>query len=721
MTKPLENVLFICKQENKCSKLSAQFEMLENFCVEFAVVNKTDATALMKSRKYDLFILDFDIHGEQTIDILNWATETDLQKPILVIADEKDTHFYLKSINAGAADFLIKQQIEIFVLERAIINSINQRQILAELVETRSKFQDLVEHLPAMFYISEIAPPYKQHYASPLFAMLGYEIEEWLQEQNIWQSVLHPDDREWVLKQTGEAMNSGNETNYEYRIIAKDGTVFWVHDRGHFYHSKDGQKIFWQGLMTDITDRKIAQQQLFQKAMFDELTGLPNRRTFVERLAQRIDKSRRECSPKFAVFILDLDRFKLINDTLGHLTADKFLIEVGRRFREIIEPVGMVGRLSGDEFAVLIDDANNLEEIKKVASRLQRSVAETFVYDGFEFSSTVSIGITVSDENQTKPEHFLRNADVAMYHSKSLGKNRFEFFDLEIYEKNMRKLRFENDLRYALERKEFSLQYQPIVSLKTGKIEKLEALLCWEHPSMGFIAPEEFIPIAEESGLINPIGRWVLEHACQQLKYWQTIIPGQKELSIAVNISVKQTVKRQFVEDLKDILKKENIEPQYLYLEITETALMENADLSTEIIENIYDLGIKLSTDDFGTGYSSLSYLHRFPFAELKIDRSFISTFDTNSKSQKIVRTIINMAQSLNLKTVAEGIETKEQLEQLQKSGCDFGQGFYFTKAVSASEIELILTNGFQTVNTQHNFNGLSDRAENTICVFGIQ
>jgi diguanylate cyclase (GGDEF)-like protein/PAS domain S-box-containing protein len=712
MTKPIKKVLFISENDQEIENLSAYFKSFEYLFAELKVVKSFETNVLLDESLFDLFILDFDMHREGTFEILDLATESGMKESFVIFADEKDSTFYAKSIESGAADFLAKQQIEPILLERVIHNAIVRRKTLVELRESQSKFQDLVERSPAMFYISEIRPPYTQIYASPSFARLGYEIDEWLQEKNIWQETLHPEDREWVLKQTDEAMDSGTETDYEYRIIGKDGTVFWVHDRGHFYRSKNGKRTYWQGLMTDITERKIAQQQLIQKAMFDDLTGLPNRRNFIEKLSQRIDSDMVERSSSFAVLILDLDRFKLINDSLGHVTADKYLIEVGKRLRNIIDPIGTVARLGGDEFVVLIDDADDLNRIKKIAEKIQKEVAKQFTWEGYEFSSTVSIGITISNENQNKPEHFLRNADVAMYHSKSTGRNHFEFFDVRIYEKNMRRLKFETDLRYALERNELSLRYQPIVSLTTGEIQRLEALLRWNHPEFGEIEPDEFIPIAEELGLIDTIGNWVLLHACKQLSSWKKKISGQEELCIGVNISPKQTVKRQSVEALKAVLKKENLEPRHLYLEITESALIENADISIEIIEEIIDLGVKFATDDFGKGYSSLSYLHRFPFEELKIDRSFIGTVDTNIKSQNIVRTIINLAQSLNLDIVAEGIETKEQLAALRELGCELGQGFYFSKAVHAAEIDELLVNGFRELVDEDRFSNFSEKAD---------
>ena len=692
MNDSLENILLVGFNEAELPdalNIRERFER-KNIKIDFAAAPEDTLDVLLQS-KYDVYLLNFELHGQETFGILQKLLEIKPRKTVIILANEEEKHLYVTALNSGACDFLIKQSLDARFLERSVYYSFRHSKVFAELRETQSKYKDLVEYLPAMFYISEIFPPYRQIYSSPLFAKFGYAMEDWFGVEGMWQSVLHPDDEQWVLDETNKAMANNDETDYEYRIVGKNGEIFWVHDTGHFYHTADGETIYWQGLMSDITERKIAQELLLKKLHYDELTGIRNRSSFTEKLGNAIKIFQQDASRKFAVFLLDIDRFKLINDSLGHLTGDYFLIEASRRLEKVVGEQGTVARLSGDEFAVIIDDAGDRQKIENLARDISQSLAAPVELNDYQFSSTVSIGVTISDETQKTVSNILRNADVAMYSAKSSGKNCHRYYDEQMCAVNLRLVRLENELRYALERNELSIRYQPIISLKTGKINQVEALMRWENAAYGKISTEEFIHIAEETGLIHSIGQWVLEESCKQLKKWQTLLPDQESLVMSVNISAKQIVKRHFAENVMDLLENLKLNPNNLCLEITETNLMENEEYVFETINTLHRLGVDFSTDDFGTGYSSLSYLHKFPFAELKIDSSFIGNIDTNRKSRKIVRTMVNLARSLNLRIVAEGIESETQLEQLLELDCDFGQGFYFAEPMSASEIETIL------------------------------
>lgn len=690
-----KKVLFLGNGEPNVLTSSNIHKYLEQKKIHFDFVGQNEDTLdVLFANDHDIFMLDFELNGEKTFSILRKLLKSRPKKSVIIIADEKDKHLYTKVMRAGACDFLIRQTIDTQVLEKSIYYSFRHSKILADLRESQSKYKDLVEHLPAMFYIAEIFQPYAQIYASPMFAKFGYEISDWLGVKNMWQSVLHPDDKEWVLAETDKAMDNCEETNYEYRIIGKNGEVFWVHDTGHFYYAADGETIYWQGLMSDITERKLAQEKLIHKMKHDELTKLKNRSCFIEQLEITIEKFEKNSSQRFAVFLLDIDKFKVINDTLGHLTGDQFLIEVSRRLEKIVGESGIVSRLSGDEFAVLIEDANDKRHIESIAKDISRALASTVELNGYKFSSSASIGITISDETQKTTSDVLRNADLAMYYAKSSGKNCYKYHDQHMYADNLRLVNLENELRYAIERNELSLHFQPIISLETGKAEQVEALLRWDNNNFGNISPAEFIPIAEECGLIESIGQWVLEESCKQLKEWQNSFSGKEELVMCINISAKQIVKEYFAESVRETLETLCIDPKNLRLEITETSLMQNEEYVFETIEALHKIGVGLSTDDFGTGFSSLSYLHKFPFEELKIDSSFINNIDTDHKSQKIVSTIIKLAESLDLKVVAEGVETKEQMEELMNLGCDYAQGFYFARPMLAFAIENILQNG---------------------------
>lgn len=432
-------------------------------------------------------------------------------------------------------------------------------------------------------------------------------------------------------------------------------------------------------------------EKLLHQATHDALTGLPNRSHFYTFLGETIENAHKRKKFDFAVLFLDLDRFKIINDSLGHVIGDKLLIGISERIKSCLRPHDIVSRFGGDEFTVLLRKINQVEDAVEVAERLQRKLSVPFILDGYEVFTSSSIGITFSDSKQRKPEDYLRDADSAMYRAKAAGKARYEVFNCEMHVRNLNLLQIENDLRRAIERREFEVYYQPIYNLESREIIEFEALLRWKHPEHGMISPADFIPLAEESGLIVPIGKWILEESANQTTEWQKKYPSFQNLAVSVNLSAKQLVSPDFTAQVCEIIGKSGLSPRCLKLEVTETAVMENADLAFEILSELCSLGVRISSDDFGTGYSSLSYLHRFPFERLKIDRSFIGKMDIDIRSEEIVRSIVNLAKNLNLEAVAEGIEKEEQLKLLISLGCPAGQGYYFSKPLSAEFAEKIL------------------------------
>lgn len=435
-------------------------------------------------------------------------------------------------------------------------------------------------------------------------------------------------------------------------------------------------------------------EKLLHEATHDALTGLPNRANFSHFLKDKIDTAHRRGLFNFAVLFLDLDRFKIINDGLGHVVGDKLLVAISERLKNCLRAGDIVSRFGGDEFTILAHRVNAPEDAIEIAERLQNGLSAPFKLDGYEVFTSASIGITLAESGRHTPEEFLRDADTAMYRAKASGKARFEIFDPEMHIRNMNLLQMENDLRRAIDRREFAVFYQPILDLENGKVCELEALLRWEHPEHGLIAPNEFIPVAEETGLIVPIGRWVLEESCRQIGKWQKQFGLENRLSVSVNLSAKQLIHANLTAQISEIMRTTGICPRSLKLEVTETSVMENADVALEILSGLCALGVRISSDDFGTGYSSLNYLHRFPFERLKIDRSFVGRMDKDAKSEEIVRTILLLAANLNLEVVAEGIETKQQFQQLRELGCRLAQGFLFSKPVTAVEIASILKDG---------------------------
>jgi len=454
-------------------------------------------------------------------------------------------------------------------------------------------------------------------------------------------------------------------------------------ERGEFSHHI--------AVVSDISERKAAEEHMVYIAQHDFLTDLPNRLMLHDRLTQAIAHAGRE-QRKVAVMFLDLDRFKAVNDTLGHLVGDKLLKIVAARISSVARVSDTVSRLGGDEFAILLPYIENMDDIATIAVKLLTSVANPCVIDGNEIEVTTSIGISVFPEDGSDSESLIAHADAAMYQAKGNGRNNYQFFTYEMNRRTLERMAIKNKLSHALERNELFLLYQPQVDLQSGRIIGAEALVRWDHPLFGNVLPAQFIPIAEENGLIPPIGEWVLREACRQNQEWRKL--GLMKITMAVNLSAVQFRQKNLGEIIKDVLQQSGLAPSGLELEITEGIVMQDAEAAILLLEDMKAMGLKLSVDDFGTGYSSLSYLKRFPIDKFKIDQSFVRDLATDTDDAVIVSTIISMAHSLKLKVIAEGVETAEQLAFLKQQGCDEIQGYYFSRPVSAEEFTKFLSSG---------------------------
>lgn len=514
-----------------------------------------------------------------------------------------------------------------------------------------------------------------------------------------WMNVVHPDDLPECLERWSNSLQTGELYQTEFRLLRNDGMYRWHRAVATAGLDSNGNIVKWFGTNTDIHDQKMAEEKLSHFAKHDGLTNLPNRVKFMshlDRIIRRLEFQPDDC---FAVLFLDLDRFKLINDSLGHLIGDKLLVAFAERLEACVRPGDVVARLGGDEFTILLNNIDGKEDAIRITNRLIQKLNEPFYLDEYEVFSTASIGIVVSDEIKRNPQEFLRDADTAMYRAKEAGKARFEIFNSEMHVRNKTLLQIENDLRRAIERNEFRVLYQPIINLESGEICEFEALIRWQHPEHGLVEPMEFIQVAEETGLIIPIGNWILKESTRQTAEWQRRFPNSRPFIVSVNLSSKQLMHPPLAEQIKEVLADAGLDPHSLRLEVTESVVMENDETALNVLTELNQIGVSLSTDDFGTGYSSLSYLHRFPFDSLKIDRAFINRIDTDKKCGEIVRTILMLAQNLSLEAIAEGIETEEQLRQLQILGCRFGQGYLFSRPTNALEIERLLIekgNGFR-------------------------
>ncbi|MEN9871918.1 MAG: hypothetical protein RLZZ171_2910 [Cyanobacteriota bacterium] len=440
-------------------------------------------------------------------------------------------------------------------------------------------------------------------------------------------------------------------------------------------------KIFAARATAEL-ERQKAERQLAYDALYDRLTDLPNRNLLSNHLNRALEKYRRDPNCKFAVFFLDLNRFKYVNDSLGHKNGDLLLVGIAQRLKTCLRASDILARLGGDEFAILLEDIQTLCEAIKFAERIQQSLKSPFHLGIHEVFTSVSIGIAFSEPDINSSEDLLRNADIAMYKAKALGITNYELFDESLHTQVANRLRLETDFHHSLDRGEFRLHYQPIVSLVDGRVAGFEALSRWKHPQRGYVSPGEFITLAEETGMIIPFGWWVLQEVCYQLKEWQLQFDNPN-LTIAVNISQKQLSQPYLIDSLIQILQMTGLEPRSLQLEITESLLMQDVKITTETLRQIKILGCGLHLDDFGTGYSSLSYLHSLPIEVLKIDRSFVQAIDSEGNNSEIVEAIVMMAKSLGLKVIAEGIETKAQLAKLKNLQCLYGQGYLFSKPLN--------------------------------------
>ena len=455
----------------------------------------------------------------------------------------------------------------------------------------------------------------------------------------------------------------------------------------------DGAVLWYQGIIRDITERKRAEALLAHNAFHDSLTGLPNRALFLDRLERLIRHAERNANYRYAVLFLDLDRFKIVNDSLGHVLGDELLTAIGHRLSACLRTGDTVARLGGDEFAILLDDVNDLNDPIRIAERIERELACTFMLHGHEVYTSASIGIALGSNAYSRPEEVLRDADTAMYRAKQQTRT-YEVFDRAMHAHAVQLLETETDLRRALERDELILHYQPIVSLDTGDLDGFEALVRWEHPLKGMVMPADFIPLAEENGLIVPIGWRVLRQACRQMAEWRQTFPALSHVTMSVNLSSRQFSQPDLLEQVDRILAETNCPAVNLKLEITETTAMQNAAQAASVLQQLRGRGINLCIDDFGTGYSSLSYLQRFPVDTLKIDRSFISQIDDDSNSVDLIETIVTLSRVLGMSSVAEGVETPEQLELVRRLGSVLAQGYYLSNPLSAEDAEKLLKSG---------------------------
>jgi diguanylate cyclase (GGDEF)-like protein/PAS domain S-box-containing protein len=639
----------------------------------------------------DLVLLDVEMPEISGLDALQTlrGRYSPIQLPIIMVTAKDQSEDIVKALDLGANDYLtkpidfpvalarIRTQAALKTAEEALLVSEERYALAAQGANDGLWDWNLADN--AIYF----SPRWK--------IMLGYQETEIANRPEEWLDRIHVADRERVKDEIA-AHQRGLTPHFESenRLLHKDGSYRWMLSRGLAVRDASGKPSRMAGSQTDITGGKVA----------DALTGLPNRLLFIDRLVRLIEHTKRHKDYVFAVMFLDLDGFKMINDSLGHGIGDQLLVGVANRLEKClrisdtvtrIEKLFTLARLGGDEFTILLDQVRDSSDAILVAERILKALAAPFNLDGKKLFTSASIGIALSSIGYDSAEDLLRDADTAMYRAKILGKGRYEVFDLDMRASVIARLQLETDLRTALEREEFRNFYQPIVSLESGRITGFEALLRWQHPTRGLLQPSEFVSVAEETGMIREIGWWNLQKACQQISAWNAGRKAFPPLTMSVNISVKQFAQPNLASEIGKLLREVALPPDILRLEITESTVMTDPSAAVEILLQIKALGVQLSMDDFGTGYSSLSYLHRFPLDTLKIDRSFTKAIGQVGDSMEIVRTILPMASSLRLNVIAEGVETAEQLATLRKLRCEYAQGYYFSQPMTADEAGTLL------------------------------
>jgi diguanylate cyclase (GGDEF)-like protein/PAS domain S-box-containing protein len=523
-----------------------------------------------------------------------------------------------------------------------------------------------------------------------LCATLGYSDKELLEKPFL--DLAHADDVGATLVQI-EKLIEGRTTSHqtELRFTHKLGHFVWMLLNVSTVRDSKGNPSHLVFQFQDTTDRKIEEERLVHNVFHDALTGLPNRALFMDRQRLATERARRRKDQVFAVLFLDLDGFKAINDSMGHIMGDQLLIKVSRRLKACLRTTDTLARLGGDEFTILLEDLTDERESLRIVERLQKELALPFKISTSDIQVTTSIGVTSSNPGYERAEDILRDADMAMYRAKSSGRACYQLFDRERHAPQLDVANLGDELDRAVEKGELLLHYQPIALLETGRLCAFEALVRWRHPQRGLILPTDFIPLAEERGSILKIATWVMREACLQLKRWQVRFPLHASLAVTVNLSSKQFMQANLIDQVIEILQDTGVDPRGLKLEITEGVVMENVGTATVLLQQLRALGIELSVDDFGTGYSSLSYLHRLPISWLKIDKSFVRGMVEKREHAEIIKTILTLARSLGIRVVAEGVETLEQLVELRRLQCDAGQGFLFAKPAEAETAVALL------------------------------
>jgi len=672
--------------------------------------NANEAIESLDLLQPDVILLDVMMPEVNGIQLCQQIKQSEKWRkiPIIIVTALSRKEDLVQCFNAGADDFISKP---INGLElRARVNSMLRIKQQYDDLQTSLERQAILEREKAESDLRESENRYSTLanivpvgiFRTDLQGVCFYVNERWCLMSGLtpeesygfgWMRVLYSEDSQKLNDIWYRSREVNSPFSLEYRFQQPNGRIIWVLGQSVIERNEQGEVIGYVGTVTDITERKEAQERFIYNSLHDPLTDLPNRTLLMDRLELALRRSKISENYHYAVLFLDLDRFKVINDSLGHLSGDQLLKKIAQKLKNHLKTVDLIARLGGDEFVILLEDISALDEAIKVAERIIQDTQSPLIINDYEIFISTSVGIVLGTPDYTEASDLLRDADIAMYRAKMDGRGTYRLFDHKMHKQAVNRLILETDLRKALENEEFLLYYQPIMNIVKNQLIGFEALVRWQHPIRGLVPPDQFIPITEETGLIVQLTSWVFYKACQQLANWKAKFPAYFPLKMSINLSAKDLRKANLIEDIDKSIAATGLTGDCITLEITESMLIENIHKTIELLNDLKKRNIHLSIDDFGTGYSSLKYLHLFPANYLKIDRSFVSQMLVGNRNYKIVNTIINLSKQLGLEVVAEGIENNQQLQLLHELGCEFGQGFLFSKALCASEIERIYFN----------------------------
>lgn len=641
----------------------------------------SEALNVVAEGSVDFVLLDIVMPEIDGFEVLAKIREqySAAELPVIMVTADNDAPQIVKAFKQGANDYVTKP-VDVDIAVARIDTQIKLRDAQNALRASEERYALAAQGTNDGLWDWQLVAG-DVYFSERWKSMLGVEVDRVMNSPDDWLGRIHEEDRRRVEHEL-HAHLTGELPHFEVelRMLHEDGNYRWMICRGMAIRDQQGRATRIAGSLTDITEGKVA----------DALTGLPNRLLFRDRLQKVIDNSYLSQEEAFAVLYLDLDNFKLVNDSLGHEAGDQLLLAVARRLEACVRSrESIVARLGGDEFSILLERTKSQDCALQVAERVIDAMNAPFTLgSGREVFTTASVGISYVEQRSASAEDLLREADTAMYEAKSQGKSQHRFFDPKMHQQVNERLDLESDLRRATESNQLLLHYQPIVELHGGKLLGFEALVRWQHPKLGLVAPHQFIPIAEETGLIEPIGQWVLEEACRQMSEWSARFEACKPLSISVNLSSKQLGRGGLEDNVSSVLRNHGLDPGRLRIEVTESAIMEYPEQSAEVLERLRSKGARIGIDDFGTGYSSLSALHRLPVDVLKVDRSFVNKMLQSPENSAIVKTILSLADNLSLDVIAEGVETIEQLHHLRAMGCPYAQGFLFSRPLDCEQVE---------------------------------